>query len=200
MQFLIFFIAFSIKIIILIIILIIIIFLGPRRKPRIRGGARGVVKLGGLTHWKQVCVCVPSLQRHTHSNIRRLPWWFLFRVFWGFFYSLEGSLDVVIWSFKHSAWKKLCIWAKSFRRFFWRVTASPPLDEALRCPLILYPFWARISTLTPPILYTLKVIFYQVYLLLCATLFCFVLWWWKWSILRFALAGVSLFSAVSLQS
>lgn len=40
-----------------------------------------------------------------------------------------------------------------------RLAASPPLDEALRCPLILYPSSARISTLTRPNLYTLKVRF-----------------------------------------
>lgn len=40
-----------------------------------------------------------------------------------------------------------------------RVPASPPLDEALRCPLILYPSLARISTSIPQNRYTLKVRF-----------------------------------------
>lgn len=171
--------AFS-KIIIIIIIQLLQYYFGPRRMLWVRGGTRGVVRLGGLTHWSK-CVFVSLLCKDIRTPILDV-------YFDGCcsrscdFFSLEGSLDAVIWSFKHSPWKKLCFWPKSFRRFFWRVTASPPLDEALRCPLILYPFWARISTLTPPILYTLKVRLYQMYLVLRATLFCFVLWLWKWMV------------------
>lgn len=146
------------------------LLLGPRRMSVDRDGAgRGArsENVGWPTGSK--CVFVSLLYRQTHSNISRISWWGLCRECCFIAASTE-SIDSVIWTFDHSVWKMLCLWAKRYRRSLWRVTACPPLDEALRCPLILYPSWARILTLIPPILYTLKVRLYQMYLFVGATL------------------------------
>lgn len=92
------------------------LLLGPLRMSAARDGAgRGArsENVGWPTGSK--CVFVSLLCRHTHSNISRISWWGLCRECC-FIAPSTGSIDYVIWTFDHSVWKMLCLWAKRYRR------------------------------------------------------------------------------------